>query len=305
MSVRFYGNTYWDAEIQVDLQTLGKGKGKVDVPLRLTVAGFACNAARAVAEMDWNGEIGVVTTCAPADLQRLKFALPAQAQLDAILSEDDPALLPDISVILNPASDCRILRDPGPADDPGWTVESLASETFATQLHVLGRVPVAFAASVLQHTQKQGKRFAWCGGDALPLALEEACDALCVNTAEAAAMLGVSAASATTLELATALAKRASRSGAMRLVTGRGLQPTTVAVRTSEDEIRTYQSQPAAIAKEKIVGFLGVGDCFAANFLVKTFFNRDGSLRASPEVEAGLQAAQEAATHFLTHERPR
>jgi sugar/nucleoside kinase (ribokinase family) len=295
-----YGKTYWDVEIQVDLSTLSAGKGKVDVPVQMAVGGFACNSARAVEGL----EAKVVTVCAPADQKRLQYALPASATLCPILSDDDPALLPDISVILNPASDCRILRDPGDDDDPLWTIDSIAPEAWQSELHLLGRIPRPFAGALIEKLKAEDKRVAWCGGDALPLALEKKCDALCVNTAEALSLLGRPADSSSTEELATALAERAEVAGAMRLVTGRGAQPSVVALREGSS-IRSFQSDPEPIARDAIVGFLGVGDAFAANFLVTAYLRSDGSLRESPDVEAGLAAAQDAATHFLTHPRPR
>jgi sugar/nucleoside kinase (ribokinase family) len=252
------------------------------------------------------GSLGstVVTACAPADRRRLQYALPENTTLCAILSEDDPALLPDISVILNPASDCRILREPGDAEDSRWTIESLSAGAWQSDLHLVGRVPLPFVRSLLPRLRQEGKRVAWCGGDALPLALEKECDALCVNTAEALSLLNLPAEASSTLELATALAERAAVSEAVRLVTGRGAQPSVVAVRHG-GAIQTYASDPEPIARDAIVGFLGVGDAFAANFLVATYLQSDGSVRDPFDVAAGLAAAQAAATHFLTHPRPR
>ena len=303
MSVTFYGKTYWDVELQVPLQSLSEGKGKVDVPVTMTIGGFACNAARAIEGFPSLG-CCVVTVCAPADQARVQHALPAAASFYPMLSKDDPALLPDISVILNPASDCRILRDPGADDDASFRVDAIADESWRSELHVLGRVPLAFASALIEKLRQSGKRVAWCGGDALPQSVEEHCDVLCVNTKEASALLGVGVGEASTLELASRLAERAKSGEAMRLVTGRGSQPTIVAFREG-DAIRTAESNPKAIPKEEIVGFLGVGDSFAANFLVTTFLMPDGSLRATPDPALGLAAAQEAASHFLTHPRPR
>jgi sugar/nucleoside kinase (ribokinase family) len=290
-------------ELQVPLPSLSAGKGKVDVPVTLTIGGFACNAARAI---EGHAGVGccVVTVCAPADQARVQHALPPATRFCPMLSQDDPALLPDISVILNPASDCRILRDPGAEDDPSFRVDMIAAEAWLSELQVLGRVPIPFARALIERLRQSGKRIAWCGGDALPQELEEVCDVLCVNTAEASSLLGLAVGEASTLELACALAKRAKPSDAMRLVTGRGAQPTIVALREG-DAIHTQESEPTPIRKEEIAGFLGVGDAFAANFLVTTFVQADGSLRARPDPTHGLQVAQEAASHFLTHPRAR
>lgn len=303
MSVTFYGKTYWDVELQVPLQTLSEGKGKVDLPVTMTIGGFACNAARAIEGLA-SIRCCVVTVCIPADRARVQHALPRTTSFCPILCEDDPALLPDISVILNPASDCRILRDPGADDDESYRVDAIADEAWLSELHVLGRVPLAFATALIERLQQSGKRIAWCGGDALPQSLEELCDVLCVNTKEASSLLGEEVGEASTLELASKLAQRAKPSGAMRLVTGRGSQPAIVAFREG-DAIRTAESHPKTIPNEEIVGFLGVGDAFAANFLVTAFLQPDGSLRAVPDPALGLEAAQQAASHFLTHPRPR
>ena len=304
MPITFYGKTYWDVEMQVDTATLSSGKGKVDTPVQLTVGGFACNAARAVHSHSAASDSMVVTVCAPADQERIVWSLPTSTTLQPLLTEDSPRCFPDISVILNPASDCRILRDPGPANDPLWSFDALAPKVLESDVHALGRVPVAFAAEVISHAEAKKTKVAWCGGDALPPDLEAMCHLICVNQAEAASMLGAVPGSLSTAELATALAARAMVDGAMRMVTGRGAQPTIVAMQVAS-EIQLASSEPEAIERDKIQGFLGVGDAFAATYLVHVFFAADGSLRSVPAIPAALGAAQQAATHFLTHARPR
>jgi sugar/nucleoside kinase (ribokinase family) len=303
MSISFYGKTYWDVEIQVDIATLSAGKGKVDVPVQLTVGGFACNAARAVHLHAAARDSMVVTVCAPADQERLTCSLPSNTSLQPLLTADSPARFPDISVILNPASDCRILRDPGPADDPLWSFDALAPKVLASNVHALGRVPVAFAAEVISHAAETNTKVAWCGGDALPRKLEAMCHLVCVNQAEAASMLEAAPNSLSTSKLATALAARAKADGAMRMVTGRGSQPTIVAMRVGS-EILLASSEPEAIDRADIQGFLGVGDAFAATYIVHVFFTEDGGLRSAPDVSTALRVAQSAATSFLTHARP-
>jgi len=43
--ITIYGRTYWDAEVEVDVPSLGAGKGKQDLPVRVVLGGWGCNAA--------------------------------------------------------------------------------------------------------------------------------------------------------------------------------------------------------------------------------------------------------------------
>lgn len=300
IAVTFYGKTYWDAEIAVPLESLSQGKGKVDVPIEMAIGGFPSNAARAIGGMLSPNRICVVTGVAQTDESRVRDALPPGTVLGPLSGYTE--ILPAISVILNPATDCRILRDPGPAVEPGWRVDAVPDEAWSADLHVFGRLPLAFASEAMQRVRADGKRVAWCGGDALPPELEAQCDILCVNTAEGASLVGDEASS--TRASAEALARRAAADGAVRLVTGRGANATIAAMRT-DGEVRVFESEPAKIAREDIVGLLGVGDAFAATFLVTACFGPDGSSHDVIDVESGLARAQDAATHFITHPRPR
>ena len=69
--VALYGRTYWDAEVEVELQTLGAGKGKVDAQVVTRLGGFAFNAARALAGRFAPGAVRVVTVAPSLDLPRL------------------------------------------------------------------------------------------------------------------------------------------------------------------------------------------------------------------------------------------
>ncbi len=94
-----------------------------------------------------------------------------------------PGWLP-ITVVLDPAGACRILRDPGAALDGAWRWDAVPAALAA--VHVLGRVPASFAAAAVVAVRAAGARSAWCGGAGLPLAALAGFDLACVNAAEAA-----------------------------------------------------------------------------------------------------------------------
>ncbi len=302
MSIALYGRTYWDVEISLDFETLRAGKGKVDIPTPVVIGGFAANAARTIGAIAGAPKHRVVTVCATADVERLRAALPEHTQVHPILT-DNPHAMPDISVIFNPARDCRILRDPGDSRDSEWRIDSIPDEVWQESLHVFGRVPQHFAEAAMKQISTAGKRIAWCGGSSLSRSMEATCDVLCVNTSEAMELLGAKG-SPSTEELARGLAARAKTTSAIRLVTGRGATPTVAAIRDG-DAIASFACEPADVSREEIVSLLGVGDCFAASFLVASHFAADASILRQPDVSAGLIAARAAAAHFLTHESPR
>lgn len=299
--VTVYGRTYLDAEVEVPLATLAEGKGKVDARVAAVFGGFACNAARALAPRFRPGEVRAVTVLSWLDWLRLRHALPEGIGLDPILAGGPEAPLAPVSVIINPARECRILRDRADHDAALWRLDAVEGGALASHLHVAGRLPTPFVAAVLRRCRKGGGRFAWCGGDSLSRALERECDLVLVNTAEAGRMLGETG---TTRELAEALAARATRPGAVRVVTGRGQAPTIAAQRVGR-AIRCHSSRPAAIPAARITRLLGVGDAFAATFLAAACFDGRGRPRPVLAVAPALAVAQRAAARFITSHRAR
>lgn len=292
--VAVYGRTYWDAEVEIELARLSTGKGKVDAQVVTRLGGFAFNAARALAGRFSPGAVRVVTLASWLDWPRLADALPPGAGLDALLTPE-PAPLP-VSVILNPARECRILRDPGEDDARGWRLERVPEGALAARLHVTGRLPQPFVAQLLERAHASGARVAWVGGHAIGRELERGCDLMCVNAREAKQLVGEDG---TPRELAVALAERAGARDAVRVVTGAGAAPTSVAYRDGR-KVRVVESAPARA--KRIVTLLGVGDAFAANFVAAACF--DGPRpRARPDVRAGLAAGQRAAGQFLERGR--
>lgn len=294
-----YGRTYLDAEVEVPIDSLATGKGKQDVRVAAGAGGFALNAARAIADRFSAGAVSVVTVSAWLDWPRLRQSLPDGVTLDAILAGPIDAPWPPVSVIVNPSAACRLLRDRVDDDAALWRADRVASGALAARLHVLGRLPAEFALDVLRRCRAADARFAWCGGYSLPLELERECDFLLVNSAEARRLLGVAEGSGTPRELAIVLAGRATREGAVRIVTGGGGAATTAAIRAGKT-IRGHEARPAAVAPEKITTLKGVGDAFAATFLAAACFDDRGAPRRRPDVEGGLAAAQRAAGRFIT-----
>ena len=273
--VALYGRTYLDAEVTIPLESLATGKGKVDVEVTAVLGGFPCNAARALASR--LTDIAVVTRISSLDLPRLRATLPAGTVIQAVSDTDE---FPPVTVIINPAQECRLLRTGRAGDLSARDV----GEVPKAALHIFGRVD----GSLIDHV-KDGLT-AWCAGAGAEL---DACDLACVNTAEARAVLGRSDGSPR--ELAMALVERATRDGAVRVVTGRGDAPTAAAMRGA-----VFESAPAPIPRDQIRTFKGVGDVFAAHFFVEAVLDENGERRAKLEVERALALAQAAAGRFMT-----
>lgn len=296
--VSLYGRTYLDVEVEVPAVSLTSGKGKVDARITARPGGFPCNAAHTLADRFSPGEVHVVTVAPPSEWPRIRAELPASVRLDALSTASGE--LP-ISVIIDPAKTCRILRDPWDERAKDWELDRVPRGALEARLQVAGRLPPDFARELLEWGRARGARFAWCGGDALPLELERECDLVCLNTAEASRLLG--AQGFTPRELALALAARARVKDAVRVVTGRGQAPTAAAHRQRR-AVRCVERSPGAVAAEKIRRLLGVGDAFAAHFLAEACFDSRGEARPRLEVAGALLAAQRAAARFLT-EAPR
>ncbi len=297
MSVRvaIYGRTYLDAELAIDLAVLAEGKGKVDVEVVPVLGGFACNAARALARRLPARSIELVTAIPSLDRPRLRASIPASVAVTPLLQRT--LAWPPISVIVNPATECKLLRGRSDDDAAAWRLAAISRAARAAPLHVVGRVPIRFVRELRAHARSTGALLAWCGGDDLPLALERELDLVCVNTAEARRMAGLP--DAEPAILAQVLAARA-RPGGVRLVTGRASAPAVVAHHQHGGEITSYLRAPEPLGADQIRTKKGVGDVFAATFLIETCFDRRGRWRAELDVAGGLAAAQRAATTFLT-----
>lgn len=292
--ITIYGRTYLDAQVEVDLETLGTGKGKVDATVLAGFGGFACNAARAIGNLLPAGAVRVVTAASPLDVPRLRAALPKGVRLDAIPAPGGREAFAPVSIIINPTSGCRILRDPMDRDRGVWRPASVAPAAWRARLHMMGRLPVAFASAVLRRARAHGAWFGWVGGDALPPTLEARCDLLCVNAREAGLLLGVTG--RTAREMAEALAARARRAGAVRVVTGAGRAPAAAAFREG-GRVRIEEARPREVSGSKRL--LGVGDVFAVRFLVAACFDAGGRPRSELDVPGALAAAQRAAEEYL------
>jgi sugar/nucleoside kinase (ribokinase family) len=286
-SIAIYGRTYLDAELEVPIGELAQGKGKVDVEVRAMFGGFPCNAARALVGRLPAEQVAIVTRIPAIDLARLRAAVPADTQLHVV--EDDSLDWPPITVIFNPADECRLLRS-GRAGD--LRAHDLC-ELPAASVHVFGRVDASLVGDV-RHAQPSA-RLAWCAGASAPLDVIDDCDLACVNTAEARTLTGD--AEAPTRELAIALARRA-REGSVRVVTGRGTAPTVAAIREASG-VRCVESAPAPIPREQIRRLLRVGDVFAARFVVEATLDQNGQPHAEMQIENALAAAQAAAGAFM------
>lgn len=273
--IALYGRTYLDAEVTIPLDQLATGKGKVDALVHTVLGGFPCNAARALASR--LTEMTVVTKISSLDLPRLRASLPPGTRILAASTDSED--WPPVTVIINPAQECRLLRTGQPGDLAAGDVDKVPDAS----LHIFGRVD----PSLITHVQ--GLR-AWCAGHGREI---DQCDLACVNTAEARAILGRTDGSPR--ELAVALVERAQRDGAVRVVTGRGDAPTAAAMRDV-----VYESAPAPIPRDKIRTFKGVGDVFAAHFFVEAVLDERGERRRSFEVERALTLAQAAAARFMT-----
>lgn len=291
-----YGRTYLDAEVEVPLAVLGEGKGKLDTEVRAIFGGFACNAARALGTRLPSGSVRLVTVTSWLDWPRLRAGLPERIALDAIVDDATDGRWPPISVIINPSGACRLLRGRAEQDAASWSVDRVASGALGARLHAVGRLPIPFVAALLDRSRASDARVAWCGGDALPRELETRCHLLCVNTAEASRLLGATGRSPS--ELARELARRAPP-GAVRLVTGRGDASPVAAVRGPRG-VRLHEgARPVPIPPSKVRRFKGVGDAFAAHFLVEACFDARGTPRRRLEVGGALRSAQRAAAKFI------
>jgi sugar/nucleoside kinase (ribokinase family) len=285
--VTVHGRTYLDAEVEVEVDTLVSGKGKVDARVVVVLGGFAMNAARSLGPLFPARAVHVVTVTSSLDVPRLTAALPTGVVLDPLLTAGHASL--PVSVILNPARQCRIVRDPSDADEETWRLEHVAPAALGSHLHIVGRVPLPYVAALQEYARAVGARTAWVGGEGLPPALEKGFDVLCVNAREAERLVGYAA---TTCELAETLASRATVDDALRVVTGAGRSSTAVATRDG-----CVEAVPPPV-EGAIRTLKGVGDAFAAHFLAAACF--DGEIpRKRLEGERSLAVAQAAAGKFL------
>jgi hypothetical protein len=285
-ALAIYGRTYLDVELEVPLDELAHGKGKVDVEVRPQLGGFPCNAARSLATRLPAAQVAIATRISALDLPRLHHALPAGTVVHAVT--DDSLDWPPITVIVNPARECRLLRTGRPGD---LTAEDLGELPHAS-VHVFGRVAPSLPGAVRRRSPDA--LLAWCAGASASLDVIDLCDLACVNTAEARALLGNEA---STRELAVALVERLTRPG-VRVVTGRGDAPTVAAVRTASG-VETFESAPAPIPRDQIRRLLRVGDVFAAHFIVEASLDEHGTRRGELDVRRALVAAQAAAGEFM------
>jgi hypothetical protein len=290
--VAIYGRTYLDAEVTIPLDHLATGKGKVDADVRLELGGLPCNAARALLGRLSPSDVTVVTKISSLDLPRLRAALPPSTSLVAI--DSGTIDWPVATVIINPATDCRLLRS-GRAGD--LCAADLADIPRAS-LHIFGRVAADLVHDVRRRAPS-GALLAWCAGASDSEALH-ACDLVCVNTAEARALVGDH--SATTRDLAAALAERAP-AGGIRVVTGRADAPSIAAVREN-GRTRFHERAPAPVERSQIRRLKGVGDAFAAHLFVDAVLDDRGQPRAALDIEHALAAAQRFAGAFMTSEAP-
>lgn len=293
--ISLYSRTYWDALMEVPIETFSEGKGKVDAAVSMVMGGFACNAARTIGARLGGESVRVVTVAAKMDWPRIRAHLPADVVLDPIDPGEDGPGWPAITVIINPARECRILRDPVAHADALWRADDVSPTALSADLHVFGRLPADFVAEVMTRS-RQGSRAAWVGGDDLPRDLEASLDLMCVNSKEAALLLG---GKRSPKEAARALVERATVPGAVRVVTGGG-KAATAAAFDREGEIGCYEAAPGAVPRAEIKRLLGVGDAFAAMFLTSACFDAEGKPRAQLEAAAALDAAQATAGRFIT-----
>lgn len=294
-AIALYGRTYWDVTVDVELATLGGGKGKLDHAPGVVAGGFAANAARVLGVDAEPGAIRVVTVAGPLDLPRVRADLPPAVALDALAPGDDGWL--PITVVINPGRECRILRDRRDRTDACWQLAALAPAAAAAALHVTGRLPAGFVTALADHAHGRGARIAWCGGADLPPALDRGADLVCVNAREAAALLGEPIAS--TRAAAAALLARCDRDDAVRVVTGAGAEPAAAAWR-ARGAVEVIAAHPPPIARDRIATLLGAGDTFAAAFCAAACFDRDGRPRAALAVPDALAIAHATTAAFLT-----
>lgn len=293
-TIALYSKTYWDVLVEVPLASLAAGKGKSDVPFATVLGGFANNAARTLGARD---RLRVITVAAACDRARIEARLPRSVVLELMPAPGDDTAPVPVTVVINPASDCRILRDPRASEDPAWSAAAISQASFAADLHIFGRLPEAFVGDAARRIRKAGSGvLAWCGGSALALEREIDFDALCVNRREAGELLGQS--DPEPAEAARQLAARARVPNAVRLVTGRGGAATAVAL-AHGGVIDLYEVAPAAVAPENIRRLLGVGDAFAATFLRALYLENTADPIAA-RIAPALDLARAAASRHLT-----
>ncbi|TMQ05568.1 MAG: hypothetical protein E6J90_48640 [Deltaproteobacteria bacterium] len=286
-----YGRTYLDAEVELPLELLATGKGKLDVEVRAVLGGFPCNAARALAGRLRPEDVTVVTRISHLDLPRLRAGLAPGTQIEAITTESID--WPPITVIINPARECRLLRSGRPGDLQASDLRAIPQ----ANLHAFGRVDRDLIDAVRRAAPDA--LLAWCAGvpaEGADPAVVDRCDLVCVNTAEARALLDN--ATGTTRDLAILLADRA-KPRSVRVVTGRG-DAVTVAALHGDDGVRCFECAPPPISREQILRLKGVGDVFAATFVVEAALDNGGERRAELAIERALTAAQAAAATFMT-----
>ena len=272
-SVALYGRTYLDAEVTIPLDQLATGKGKVDVEVVASLGGFPCNAARALASRISN--IAVVTRISSLDLPRLRAVLPPGTAIHAVTDSEE---WPPVTVIINPAQECRLLRT-GRAGNVTAADVGTAPDA---HLHIFGRVDPSLITHVHGLT-------AWCAGSGNAI---DACDLACVNTAEARAILGRT--DGTPRELAVALVERASRKRhpgrhrAWRCRDGR------------RDARRSLRVSPGADSARPDPHVQGRRRCVRGALLRRAVLDERGELRTKPALERALAVAQAAAGKFMT-----
>lgn len=287
-SVALYGRTYLDAELEIPIADLAAGKGKVDVEVTAVLGGFPCNAARALVGRLRAEDIIVVTAIPALDVPRLRAALPPGTTVE--VSADDSLDWPPITVIVNPAGECRLLRSGRAGDLRASALRALP----AASLHVFGRVEPALVDEVRRAAPDAW--LAWCAGATAAAEVVHRCDLACVNLAEARALLASE--TGTTRELASALAEQAPPGG-VRVVTGRGDAPAVAAVRASRG-VQCFESAPAPIPRYQIRRLKGVGDVFAAHFVVEAALDGAGKRRGELDVAHALAVAGARAAAFMT-----
>ena len=205
--------------------------------------------------------------------------------LDAICTGDGALDWPPLSIVIDPAGACRILRDRAERTDALWQLDRVPVGALSAQLHVLGRLPSPFVADLLDRVRAGNARIAWVGGDALPRELEAELDIVCVNAGEAARLL--ESERQPPRQSAEALARRARHPAALRVVTGAGAAPTAIAARNGA-AVLCHEASPGDVAADEIRTLKGVGDVFAASFLASSCFDADGNVRAQLDVVGAL-----------------
>ena len=293
--IALHGKSYWDVIVAVPIATVAGGKGKVDARSNVRAGGLVWNAARALAATT---PVHIVTAAPAGEAARLAAMVPAGATLECLVGDgddEDDGWLP-VSVVLDPGGACRILRDRGDGLDARWHWSRVSAAAAAAKLHVLARLPEPFVADAVVAIHARGGRTAWCGGAELAPAIEPTIDLLCVNAREAAMLTGLSAEDPAAC--AHALATRAERDDAVRVVTGGGGRP-TVAVHRVGGRLHVHTFTPTPLAPAQVVTLFGAGDAFAAAFVRTAALDLAGAPRAQLAVAEALAAGQAAAERVV------